>query len=151
MTRTITIEDLYQFKILSRPRMSPDGQRVAFLVTTIDERNHAYRSAIWIIPAQGGEARRLVGSQLANAVASGGADVEVWFTLAQDGQGGKAGRHDRGLCDVSGGQPVQRSLGGYEPDLPAVRGVRRLFRPARVDLVGEYTVDKVPFGGRDAG
>lgn len=58
MPRTITIEDLYRFKFVSRPRISPDGQRVAMVVTTIDEHKHEYRSAIWVAPVDGGEARR---------------------------------------------------------------------------------------------
>src|SRR5947199_10745500 len=61
MARSITIEDLYKFQLLSRPRISPDGQRVAFVVTTIDERRHAYQSAIWVIPTAGGEAKRFTG------------------------------------------------------------------------------------------
>ncbi len=59
MSRSITIEDLYQFQFLSKPRVSPDGERVAFVVTTIDERKHAYRSSIWVVPASGGEAKQL--------------------------------------------------------------------------------------------
>src|SRR5260370_9182615 len=58
MSRLITIEDLYAIKFLSRPRISPDGQRVAFVVTTIDERKHEYRSSIWVVPSAGGEAKR---------------------------------------------------------------------------------------------
>jgi dipeptidyl aminopeptidase/acylaminoacyl peptidase len=58
MSRSITIEDLYSIKFLSRPRISPDGQRVAFVLTTIDERKHEYRSSIWVAPTNGGEARR---------------------------------------------------------------------------------------------
>src|SRR5438128_1485704 len=58
-SRSITIEDLYQFKFLSRPRISPDGQRVAFVVTTIDDQKHKYHSSIWVVPADGGEAKRL--------------------------------------------------------------------------------------------
>ncbi len=61
MARSITIEDLYKFQLLSRPRISPDGQRVAFVVTTIDERRHSYQSAIWVIPTAGGEAQRFTG------------------------------------------------------------------------------------------
>ncbi|HEX6477690.1 MAG TPA: S9 family peptidase [Ktedonobacteraceae bacterium] len=57
-TRRITIEDLYQFKFVAKPRISPDGQRVAFVVTTIDERTYEYRSSIWMVPTAGGEAKR---------------------------------------------------------------------------------------------
>lgn len=57
MTRSITIEDLYQIKFLSRPRVSPDGQRVAYVLTRIDEHTHEYRSALWVAPVSGGEAR----------------------------------------------------------------------------------------------
>src|SRR6185312_13579864 len=56
--RNITIEDLYQFKFVAKPRISPDGQRVAFVVTTIDEHNYEYRSSIWMVPTGGGEAKR---------------------------------------------------------------------------------------------
>ncbi|MBV9019082.1 MAG: S9 family peptidase [Ktedonobacteraceae bacterium] len=58
MTRPISIEDLYEIKFLSQPRISPDGQRVAFVVSSIDERKHEYRSSIWVVPTQGVEARR---------------------------------------------------------------------------------------------
>src|SRR5438477_4544516 len=58
MSRLITVNDLYKMKFVSRPRISPDGQRVAFVVTTIDETKHEYRSAIWIAPTDGSEARR---------------------------------------------------------------------------------------------
>lgn len=58
MTRSITIEDLYKIKFVSRPRISSDGRHVAFVVTTIDEDKHAYHSSIWVSPVEGGEPRR---------------------------------------------------------------------------------------------
>jgi dipeptidyl aminopeptidase/acylaminoacyl peptidase len=66
MSRSITIEDLYKMKFVSRPRIAPDGQRVALVVTRIDERKHEYRSSIWVAPAAGGESRRFIGGS-ANA------------------------------------------------------------------------------------
>ncbi len=62
MSRAITVEDLYKMKFVGRPRISPDGRRVAFVITTIDEHKHEYRSAIWVAPTDGGEARRYTGS-----------------------------------------------------------------------------------------
>jgi dipeptidyl aminopeptidase/acylaminoacyl peptidase len=54
----MTIEDLYQIKFLGLPCISPDGQRVAFVVITIDKNKHAYHTSIWMVPCAGGEARR---------------------------------------------------------------------------------------------
>jgi dipeptidyl aminopeptidase/acylaminoacyl peptidase len=56
--RNITIEDLYRIKPVSAPRISPDGQRIAFVVTTIDEGKLEYRSSIWMVTTDGGEAKR---------------------------------------------------------------------------------------------
>jgi dipeptidyl aminopeptidase/acylaminoacyl peptidase len=58
MARLITIEDLYHMQFLSRPRISPDGQRVAYIVTGIDEHKHEYRSSLWVVGADGKDARR---------------------------------------------------------------------------------------------
>jgi len=66
MARAITIEDLYAMQFLSRPRIAPDGQRIAFVTTTIDASTHEYRSAIWVAPIDGGEAQRFT-SGTANA------------------------------------------------------------------------------------
>lgn len=55
MLRSITTEDLYSIKFLGRPRISPNGQLVAYVVTTIDEYRHEYHSAIWMAPTAGGE------------------------------------------------------------------------------------------------
>ncbi|HLX38998.1 MAG TPA: hypothetical protein VKR42_00615, partial [Ktedonobacteraceae bacterium] len=58
MTRLVTIEDLYRISFLSKPRISPDGQRVAFVVTTIDEHKHQYRSVIWLAQSGDGTLKR---------------------------------------------------------------------------------------------
>src|SRR5260370_2828775 len=55
--RNISIEDLYRLRPVSKPRISPDGQHVAFVVTTIDERKYEYRSSIWVVSTGGGEAK----------------------------------------------------------------------------------------------
>jgi len=64
--RTITVEDLYKLTPTNHPRISPDGKRIAFVVTSIDEHKLDYRSSIWIVPTAGGEAQQFT-SGAANA------------------------------------------------------------------------------------
>ncbi len=57
--RPITFDDFIRIKRLTDPQISPDGASVAYVVTEMDLEKNRGRSDIWIIPLQGGEARRL--------------------------------------------------------------------------------------------
>ncbi|MDQ3694200.1 MAG: S9 family peptidase [Chloroflexota bacterium] len=57
--RPIEAEDLFQIKLVSDPRLSPDGSRVAYVVTTLDKDADDYFAAIWLVPRQGGDAIKL--------------------------------------------------------------------------------------------
>src|SRR5579885_113742 len=92
--RNITIEDLYKFKFVSQPRISPDGQRVAFVLTTIDERKHEYRSSIWMIPREGGEAQRLT-SGPANAHTPVWSPDGRWLAFVSDREGDMTGKSEK--------------------------------------------------------
>ncbi|WP_222872169.1 S9 family peptidase [Streptomyces sp. sk2.1] len=59
MTRPLTIEDLYRFEIPGDPALSPDGERVAYTLTTQDAGNDRVLRSIWEVRAGGGPARRL--------------------------------------------------------------------------------------------
>jgi len=52
-TRGVTAEDYFAFESLSEPRFSPDGSTIAFVVTTVDEKQNRRRSALWSVPADG--------------------------------------------------------------------------------------------------
>ncbi len=91
MLRSITIEDLYQFQQVSRPRISPDGQRVAFVVTTIDERKQEYHSSIWIAATDGGEAKRFTGGA-SNAHNPNWSPDGQWLAFVTDREGEPAVR-----------------------------------------------------------
>ncbi len=91
MTRLITIEDLYKIQFASRSRISPDGQRVAFVVTTIDEDKHAYRSAIWVVPANGGAARRFT-TGAANSNSPSWSPDGRWLAFVSDREGEATGK-----------------------------------------------------------
>jgi len=51
-------EDVYELTSAGDPRLSPDGRLVAYAVTRIDREESTYRSAIWVVPADGSEEPR---------------------------------------------------------------------------------------------
>ncbi len=48
-------EDVYALTSVGDPRISPDGRRVAYVVTRIDEEANAYRTAIWVSALDGSQ------------------------------------------------------------------------------------------------
>jgi dipeptidyl aminopeptidase/acylaminoacyl peptidase len=46
-------EDVYALVNVGDPRLHPDGDRVAYVVTTADEESNEYRSAIWVAAVDG--------------------------------------------------------------------------------------------------
>jgi dipeptidyl aminopeptidase/acylaminoacyl peptidase len=51
--RGITPEDYYAFEFLSDPHLSPDGSQVAYVVTTVSQRQNRRNSTIWLVAADG--------------------------------------------------------------------------------------------------
>ena len=94
MSRSITIEDLYAIQFLTRPRISPDGRCVAFVVTTIDEGKHEYRSSIWVAPTEGGEAMRFTGGT-ANAHSPCWSPDGRWLAFVTDREGELPGKDSK--------------------------------------------------------
>jgi dipeptidyl aminopeptidase/acylaminoacyl peptidase len=51
-------EDVYALTSVGDPRLSPDGRRVAYVVSRTDEEANTYRTAIWIATLDGSEEPR---------------------------------------------------------------------------------------------
>ena len=47
--RGMTIEDLFQIRLVNDPQVSPDGTHVVFTVTELDEEENRYRAAVWLV------------------------------------------------------------------------------------------------------
>jgi dipeptidyl aminopeptidase/acylaminoacyl peptidase len=60
--RPIKIDDLFQFKRVSDPQVSPEGTEVAYVVTTVDLEGNKTSSAIWLAPVAKGEPKQLTTS-----------------------------------------------------------------------------------------
>jgi dipeptidyl aminopeptidase/acylaminoacyl peptidase len=58
-TRTPTIDSLLSLQAVGGPRLSPDGQRVAYLVTSTDWAQDAFVSQLWLRDVQRGTAVQL--------------------------------------------------------------------------------------------
>jgi dipeptidyl aminopeptidase/acylaminoacyl peptidase len=56
--RAIVAEDFLRIRGVSDPQISPDGDRVAFVVTQASEENDEYTSNIWVVHTAGGPPRR---------------------------------------------------------------------------------------------
>lgn len=52
--RKLLPEDLYAIVTVGDPQISPDGELIAYVRTTIDAESKEPRSAIWMVPAAGG-------------------------------------------------------------------------------------------------
>src|SRR5256886_2202034 len=48
MTRRLEPEDLYAIKLVDDPQITPDGQRVAYVVVEIDRKTYVYLRTIWV-------------------------------------------------------------------------------------------------------
>jgi len=56
--RGMVPEDLTRIQFVTDPQVSPDGRRIAFVVTRLSEERDEYLSNIWIVAATGGAPRR---------------------------------------------------------------------------------------------
>ena len=56
--RPLSEMDLFRFVWVADPRLSPDGSRVAFVRVWVNQKRDRYETALWIVPAEGGEARQ---------------------------------------------------------------------------------------------
>jgi dipeptidyl aminopeptidase/acylaminoacyl peptidase len=56
--RLLRPEDAYRLKTSTEPDLSPDGRRVAFVLTETEREKDRLRTSIWVVPADGSEAPR---------------------------------------------------------------------------------------------
>ena len=54
MKRGVTAEDIWALKFVGDPQLSPDAQRVAITMTTVNVERNGYDSAIFLQGANGG-------------------------------------------------------------------------------------------------
>ena len=57
--RPIAETDLYAFRWIASPQISPDGAKIVYTLVTVNAKHDNYETSLWVIPASGGAARPL--------------------------------------------------------------------------------------------
>ena len=57
--RPITETDLYAFRWVANPKISPDGSNVVYTRVAVTQKHDNYETALWIVPSAGGPSRQL--------------------------------------------------------------------------------------------
>jgi len=61
--RPFTFEDMMALKRIGEPVLSPDGKWVVFAAIDVNLEENTRKSYLWIVPSEGGDARRLTAGQ----------------------------------------------------------------------------------------
>ncbi|MDP2136835.1 MAG: DPP IV N-terminal domain-containing protein, partial [Candidatus Didemnitutus sp.] len=60
--RALELADMFQFKRVSDPQVSPDGRHVVYSVTEVLKEENRTQTDLWLVATAGGEPRRLTSS-----------------------------------------------------------------------------------------
>jgi dipeptidyl aminopeptidase/acylaminoacyl peptidase len=106
MSRGMIPADLFHIQWVSDARIAPDGRTLTFTVTWLDEEADDYRSAIWVVPADGSAPPRRFTSGGGKDSAPRWSPDGTRLAFLSDRDGGKAQVY---VLDVAGGEARQLS------------------------------------------
>jgi len=100
--RPMEVDDLFRIKRVSDPQMSPDGKRIAFVITEMDKPNNKSSSDIWTMLSTGGDPVRLTNTHKHDHHPRWSPDGK-WISYESN----RGGSYQIYLTSPDGGEPKQ--------------------------------------------
>ncbi len=116
--RPLTPDDLFGFRFITDAQLAPDSRRVAYVVKLADREKDGYRSAIWLVDANGGEPRQLTAGEREDRSPRWSPDgARLAFTSDRGPvpEGKERAPRNLFVLDLAGGEP--RQLTRFESDV----------------------------------
>ncbi len=100
--RPIEHDDLFRIKLVSAPKISPDGATVACTVTTLDAEANVEASAIWLVDVETGNTRTLTSGKHSDLEPIWSPDG-VWIAFTSN----RSEKSQLWAVRIDGGEPIQ--------------------------------------------
>jgi dipeptidyl aminopeptidase/acylaminoacyl peptidase len=127
-------EDVYALRSVGDPRLSPDGRRVAYVVSRTDEEANTYRTAIWVSALDGSEESRQFTSGERNDGSPRWSPDGRWLAFVSNREGDeKKAKGQLYVLPADGGEPRKLTDGkesiesiAWSPDSTRIAFARRV-------------------------
>jgi dipeptidyl aminopeptidase/acylaminoacyl peptidase len=127
-------EDVYALTSVGDPRISPDGRRVAYVVSRTDEEGNTYRTAIWVASLDGSEEPRQFTSGERNDGSPRWSPDGRWLAFVSNREGDeKKAKGQLYVLPADGGEPRKLTDGkesvesiAWAPDSSRIAFARRV-------------------------
>ena len=144
--RPLEIDDYFTLKSMGNPRVSPNGEWVAYTVSSQDLENDSRAARIWMVPVTGGEAIPMTAKGHSSWQPRWSPDGRSLAFMSARGESGTQVY----TLDMRGGEGVQmtaveQGVEGFEWSPDGTRLILMIRDPAPEEEPGPWVIDRLKF------